>query len=209
MLCYLISDVMQTLVFSNSTKMLNVIESYVTGRGWRFWYTPLLLPPHHAPLSLSPSLIPVDWMDPPPRPVDKGSWIDSTLITAFFSFLSGQVYTKDKIIFCRSLTICLLYWQLSLSTKAGGLGLNLTSASKVVIFDCNWNPALDMQVVLPLHSSLSFLSSHRLLLHPFLSSLSSHRPLFHLVSIPHTGPGQSISIWTNPSRVCVSSGVSG
>ncbi|MCJ1272976.1 hypothetical protein MMC21_000765 [Puttea exsequens] len=32
-----------------------------------------------------------------------------------------------------------------ISTKAGGVGLNITSANKVVIVDPNWNPAYDLQ----------------------------------------------------------------
>lgn len=33
-----------------------------------------------------------------------------------------------------------------LSSKAGGVGLNLFGASKLILFDIDWNPANDIQV---------------------------------------------------------------
>lgn len=34
-----------------------------------------------------------------------------------------------------------------LSTRAGGAGLNLVGASHLVLFDCDWNPAADLQAM--------------------------------------------------------------
>ena len=33
-----------------------------------------------------------------------------------------------------------------LSTRAGGLGLNLQTADTVIMFDSDWNPSMDLQV---------------------------------------------------------------
>jgi SNF2 family DNA or RNA helicase len=33
-----------------------------------------------------------------------------------------------------------------LSSKAGGVGLNLVGANRLILFDPDWNPASDLQV---------------------------------------------------------------
>ena len=37
-----------------------------------------------------------------------------------------------------------------LSTRAGGLGINLTAADTVIFYDSDWNPTVDQQVNLDL-----------------------------------------------------------
>lgn len=41
-----------------------------------------------------------------------------------------------------------------LSTRSGGVGLNLTGADAVVFYDSDWNPTMDAQVPLPLVATL-------------------------------------------------------
>ena len=38
-----------------------------------------------------------------------------------------------------------------ISTKAGGIGINLTSASNVIIYDSDWNPQNDTQAIARAH----------------------------------------------------------
>ncbi|GFN83057.1 DNA excision repair protein ercc-6-like 2, partial [Plakobranchus ocellatus] len=87
----------KVLIFSYSTKLLDIIEQYVIGQGFEY------------------------------------SRIDGKV--------SGQRRRDIVLKFNTdpSLFICLI------STKAGGLGLNLTGANRVVIFDPNWNPSHDLQ----------------------------------------------------------------
>lgn len=38
-----------------------------------------------------------------------------------------------------------------ISTKAGGVGINLTSATNIIIYDSDWNPQNDIQAIARAH----------------------------------------------------------
>ncbi|XP_052775381.1 DNA excision repair protein ERCC-6-like 2 isoform X2 [Mya arenaria] len=73
--------------------------------------------------------------------------IEQYMMTTGYEYrrIDGSVSCKKRMVVVRefnkdpNIFICLI------STKAGGLGLNLTGANRVLIFDPNWNPTHDLQ----------------------------------------------------------------
>ncbi len=55
-----------------------------------------------------------------------------------------------------------------LSAKAGGVGLNLIGASRLVLFDNDWNPASDLQVI------VNFTFTHHIV--KYLTPITVNRP---------------------------------
>jgi hypothetical protein len=57
-----------------------------------------------------------------------------------------------------NLFLCLTWAVLFLlSAKAGGVGLNLIGASRLVLIDSDWNPSHDLQAMARIHRSVSIL----------------------------------------------------
>lgn len=62
-----------------------------------------------------------------------------------FSYLDGSMKYEDRSKAVADFNADSNQFVFLISTKAGGVGLNITSANKVVIMDPNWNPAHDLQ----------------------------------------------------------------
>ena len=60
--------------------------------------------------------------------------------------IDGSVSWQDRQEAIRSFNTDPDVFIFLLSTRAGGLGINLTSADTVIIYDSDWNPHQDMQV---------------------------------------------------------------
>lgn len=61
------------------------------------------------------------------------------------SYLDGAMSYEDRSKVVNDFNADSRQFVFLLSTRAGGVGLNITSANKVVVADPNWNPAYDLQ----------------------------------------------------------------
>ncbi|KAF2013922.1 hypothetical protein BU24DRAFT_424940 [Aaosphaeria arxii CBS 175.79] len=62
-----------------------------------------------------------------------------------WSYLDGSMKLEDRAKAVADFNSDEKQFVFLISTKAGGVGLNITSANKVVVVDPNWNPAYDLQ----------------------------------------------------------------
>lgn len=61
------------------------------------------------------------------------------------SYLDGEMSYAERHEAVKSFNSDPAQFVFLISTKAGGVGLNITSANRVIVFDPNWNPAFDLQ----------------------------------------------------------------
>jgi DNA excision repair protein ERCC-6 len=107
----------RVLLFSQKKRMLGLFEAYFHSKKWSFLR-----------------------MDGTTPPAQRGVLVEQVpaahSIAALPSVASHVAvqFNSDKSIFAFMLT-----------TKTGGVGLNLTGADRVVIYDPDWNPSTDMQ----------------------------------------------------------------
>jgi len=102
----------QVLIFSQMTKVLNIIEDYLNFRNWRYCR------------------------------IDGSTHIDERqkAMDVFNAEKTGGANGTRNLSDDR-------YFVFMLSTRAGGLGINLTSADTCIIFDSDWNPHADSQAM--------------------------------------------------------------
>lgn len=60
-------------------------------------------------------------------------------------YLDGSMQYEERYVAVQEFNTDPTQFVFLISTKAGGVGLNITSANKVVVVDPNWNPSYDLQ----------------------------------------------------------------
>jgi ATP-dependent DNA helicase len=112
MLTRLHKDGHQVLIFSQMTKVLNIIEDYLAFRNWKYCR-----------------------IDGSTKIDDRQAAMD-VFNAEKTAGANGSINQRDD-----------RHFVFMLSTRAGGLGINLTSADTCIIFDSDWNPHADSQAM--------------------------------------------------------------
>ena len=68
-----------------------------------------------------------------------------------FELLTGSIKSSDRGVSISRFNEDNEFGVFLLTTRAGGLGINLTKARVVVIFDSDWNPQNDLQAIARAH----------------------------------------------------------
>lgn len=68
-----------------------------------------------------------------------------------YELLTGSVKSSDRAVSIQRFNEDNEFGVFLLTTRAGGLGINLTKARVVVIFDSDWNPQNDLQAIARAH----------------------------------------------------------
>jgi chromodomain-helicase-DNA-binding protein 1-like len=101
----------KVLLFSQSTHMLDILQDYMSYRGWNY-----------------------ERLDGSVRSEER--WTSVQRFQRSASVVSANSMAKDEEAFV-----------FLLSTRAGGVGLNLTNADTVILYDSDWNPQADLQAI--------------------------------------------------------------
>lgn len=112
MLERLFADGHQVLIFSQMTRVLNIMEDYLNWRKWRYCRI-------DGTTKIEERVSQMDVFN-----AEKDSGKDG-----------GRNQADDR------------FFVFLLSTRAGGLGINLASADTCILFDSDWNPTQDAQAM--------------------------------------------------------------
>lgn len=110
----------RVLIFSQMTRMLDILEDYLTWKKYKY---------RHPTKHTSPRV-----------------WSPNVRFCRFFR-LDGKTNLSDRQDRIEAFNAPgSEHFAFLLSTRAGGLGINLYTADSVIIYDSDWNPQMDLQV---------------------------------------------------------------
>lgn len=97
-----------------------------------------------------------DLMDPPPLWIVE-TWLEtSSNGRVYYHVMVMKSWICSQLLLLRTSSLMYFTWLSScrsdifvflLSTRAGGLGINLTAADTVIFYESDWNPTLDLQAM--------------------------------------------------------------